>query len=93
MSVHRTEPSVGRSLDSQKWGGATGQTSVYVQHVPCRPELGRYSTPAPAFFQQAASEALGAINCLHSLGQSSALRTSFPSRKANSLRTAKVLSS
>lgn len=55
--------------------------------------VGDHPLPAPAYFLQHVVSVLGAINCLHSLGLSSALRTSFPSRKSSSLSTAQVLSS
>lgn len=101
MSELKKNSSVG-GLDSQKWGRFEGEKYLIYVHISCRFSGGLiYPQPVPTpkvFFLQQAVSVPGRVNGFASATESEALRTrvsslSFPSRKASSLRQAKVLSS
>lgn len=99
MSELKKNSSVG-GLDSQKWGRYEGEKYLIYVHISCRFNGGLiYPQPVPTpFFLQQAVSIPGRVNRFASATESEVLRTrvssfSFPSRKASSLRQAKVLSS
>lgn len=100
MSELKKNSSVG-GLDSQKWGRYEGEKYLIYVHISCRFSGGLIypqPVPTPQIFLQQAVSVPGRVNRFASATESEALRTrvssfSFPSRKASSLRQAKVLSS